>query len=159
MSMRTATKDLAAVTGLGCVTALGDNVEQFWSGLVAGRTGIAPIRGFSREFLRNPCAGEIRLSPRMIDYARAERISSRLALFADLAMEEALHRSGLSDETLRPKKAGLVLGVSCGMALVKRGIDQVGDSADVPEDAFDDLSDFAGEQADRLGLQGEAFTV
>ncbi len=159
MSAGSATRELAVVTGLGSVTALGDSVEQFCNGLVAGRTGIAPISGFSREFLRNQCAGEIRLSPRMIDYASTRKISSRLGLFARLGMEEALQRSGLPDEALRAKKVGLVLGVSCGMALVQRGIAEVGESAGVPEAAFDDLSDFAGELADQLGLRGEAFTV
>ena len=31
------------ITGLGCVTPLGNNIETFWEGLIAGRCGIAPI--------------------------------------------------------------------------------------------------------------------
>ena len=148
-----------AVTGLGCVTALGNNVQELWTGLVSGRTGISPISGFSREFMRCPCAGEIRLSPWMTEYARMGRINSRLSLFAALAIEEALQSGGLSNHALNTKKVGLVLGVSCGMALVKPGIESMNWNADASEETFDDLSGFAGELADRFGICGEAFTV
>jgi len=151
--------DKVIVIGMGCITALGHNVPQFWEGLVAGRTGISPISGFNREFLRNPCAGEIRLSPRMITYARVERIRSRLALFAALAIEEALRQSRLEDEHLRTRKVGLVVGVSLGMSLAKGEIAARSENADASEETFDDLSGFAGELADRFGLRGEACTV
>jgi 3-oxoacyl-[acyl-carrier-protein] synthase II len=149
----------AVVTGLGCVTALGDSVSQFWESLVVGASGISPISGFNRDHMRNPCAGEIHLSPQMIEYARDRKIRSRLALFAAWAIEEALKESGLSNEVLRTKKVGLVLGVSCGMALVKEEIDAVNENAGASDETFDDLSDFAGELADRLGIRGEALTV
>ncbi|MDP6102195.1 MAG: beta-ketoacyl synthase N-terminal-like domain-containing protein, partial [Dehalococcoidia bacterium] len=48
-----------AITGMGAVTPLGTSVEQFWEGLVAGRSGIRPITLCdSSQF---PCriAGEI----------------------------------------------------------------------------------------------------
>jgi 3-oxoacyl-[acyl-carrier-protein] synthase II len=138
---------------------LGTNVCQFWDGLVAGRSGISPIRGFNREYMRNPCAAEVQLSPQLIQYARSEQIRSRLALFAALAIDEALQASGFGEQNLGTRKVGLVLGVSCGMALVKGEPDALNESALAAEDSFDDLSGFAGELADRLGLQGEAFTV
>lgn len=149
----------AVVTGLGCITALGDNVAQFWDGLVAGRSGISPIRGFSREFLRNPAAGEIRLSQPTLDYTRQAGISSRLSLFAALAAQEAMTQSQLQAKDLRDRKVGLVMGVSLGMSLVKAGIEAVSENADAAAETADDLSELAGELADRCGVQGEALTV
>lgn len=51
------------VTGLGCVSALGDDVESFWSGLLAGKSGIKPIEEFSCSGLRTPLAGVVRSRP------------------------------------------------------------------------------------------------
>src|SRR5207244_5227829 len=35
-----------AITGMGCVTPCGNNVAQFWSALIAGRSGIQEITSF-----------------------------------------------------------------------------------------------------------------
>jgi 3-oxoacyl-[acyl-carrier-protein] synthase II len=149
----------AIVTGLGCITALGDNVPQFWDGLAAGQSGISPVRGFNHEFMRNASAGEIRLGPQTLEFARREGISSRLALFATLAADEALRQSQLADEDISTKKVGLVMGVSLGMSLVKGDVEGVSENADASEETSDDLSGVAGELADRFGIQGEALTV
>ena len=34
------------ITGMGVVTALGDTVDRFWSGLIEGRSGVAPLTLF-----------------------------------------------------------------------------------------------------------------
>lgn len=149
----------AIVTGLGCISPLGDNVDEFWNGLVAGRTGISPISGFSREFLRNSSAGEIRLGPDQAAFARERGIRSRLALLADLAIAEALRDSGLSAEELRTRKVGLVIGISLGMSLVRERVDSVRENADSGCETFDDITGFAADLADRYGITGEAFTV
>ena len=146
----------AVVTGLGCVTALGEDVPQFWDGLISGKTGIVPITGFSREFLRNPSAGEISLSPRMRAHAESRWLESRIALFADFAVCEALRSSGLSENDIRTRKIGLVLGVSFGMSLVR---DSRSNEEGRGREGFDDFSGLAGEIADRHGVTGEAITV
>lgn len=151
--------ETAVVTGLGCISPLGGNVPEFWSGLIAGRTGISPISGFSRDHLRNSSAGEIRLKPDQTAYARERGIRSRLALLADLAIAEALKESGLSAEELSTRKVGLVIGVSLGMSLVREGIESVHENADAADETFDDISGLAGELADRYGIRGEAFTI
>jgi len=147
------------VTGLGCITALGSNVREFWAGLAAGQTAIAPIRGFRPEFLRNQSAAEIPLNPQMTEYARVERIHSRLTLFAALAIAEAISESGLTPQDLRNRKVGLILGVSLGMSLVKGGLNSVSENANPAEKTADDLSDVAGDLAGRFGVRGEGFTV
>ena len=147
------------VTGTGCITALGSNAQEFWDGLVAGRSGISPITGFSSEHLRNRNAGEVRLNPQMLDYARIERIHSRLAFFAVQAIAEALCESGLSAQYLKTRKVGLVLGVSLGMSLVKGDLNSVSENGSPTDRTLDDLTDFAGDLADRFRIRGEAFTV
>jgi 3-oxoacyl-[acyl-carrier-protein] synthase II len=149
----------AVVTGLGCVSPLGRDAAEFWSGLIEGKSGISPVTGFDRAFLRNETAGEIRLGPEMYEYAVRRGIRSRIALFADLAIAEAVKDSGLSPDDLRKKKVGLVLGLSLGMSLVGEGIDSATENADAGVETFDDISVLAGELAGRYGLAGEAFIV
>src|SRR5687768_17189859 len=48
-----------AITGIGLLTALGIGVDATWNGLLAGRSGIGPIRGFDASSLRTRLGGEI----------------------------------------------------------------------------------------------------
>jgi 3-oxoacyl-[acyl-carrier-protein] synthase II len=47
------------VTGLGVITALGASIDATWSGLLDGRSAIAPIRNFDASSLRTRIAAEI----------------------------------------------------------------------------------------------------
>ena len=49
-----------AVTGLGCISALGPDVAAFWSGLSAGRCGIQPMDIPGVEDLHVKIGGQIR---------------------------------------------------------------------------------------------------
>ena len=42
-------KRRVVVTGLGCITPVGNNVEDFWSSLNAGRSGVEPITVFDAK--------------------------------------------------------------------------------------------------------------
>lgn len=48
------------VTGLGAITPVGNTVEEYWQGLLQGRSGIGPITLF--DTFRHACriAGEIK---------------------------------------------------------------------------------------------------
>ena len=48
------------VTGLGCVTCLGQSVNDFWRGLCENRSGLSPISHFDATGLRNQVAGEVK---------------------------------------------------------------------------------------------------
>ena len=48
------------VTGMGMVTALGNDVATTWAGLVAGRSGIRTIEAFDPSRLTSRIAGEVR---------------------------------------------------------------------------------------------------
>ena len=48
------------ITGLGAVTPLGNDVETFWSALVAGQSGIGPITHFDTSRYRTHFAGEVK---------------------------------------------------------------------------------------------------
>ena len=48
------------VTGLGCVSPVGNTVAESWSNLLAGRSGIAPITRFDTSAFSVKFAGEVK---------------------------------------------------------------------------------------------------
>lgn len=48
------------VTGLGCVTPVGNSVADSWNNLLAGKSGIAPITRFDASALACTIAGEVK---------------------------------------------------------------------------------------------------
>ena len=48
------------ITGLGCVTPLGNNIEALWEGLINGRCGIAPIAAPHSDTLPIHVAAEVK---------------------------------------------------------------------------------------------------
>ena len=48
------------VTGLGVVTSIGHNVDDFWAGLVAGRSGIRRVTLFDPSTFASQIGGEVR---------------------------------------------------------------------------------------------------
>src|SRR5437763_14822084 len=82
------------VTGLGSVSALGENTAQLWDGLLAGRTGIKPVANFRQEHLRNVLAGEIRLCAAQRAYGERYRLDFWIALFARLGSDQAVRDAG-----------------------------------------------------------------
>ena len=53
-------KKKVVVTGLGCITPLGNDVKTFWEGIRAGRCGIKTIERFDASRLNVKVAGEVR---------------------------------------------------------------------------------------------------
>jgi act minimal PKS chain-length factor (CLF/KS beta) len=98
------------VTGVGVVSALGLGVDAFWTALVAGRTGIAPVT----RFVAPPGAlgAEVRgLAVRDVGHAPASRRMDRTSLLALAACRLALADAG---EPRDGVPTGLALGSALG---------------------------------------------
>ncbi len=48
------------VTGMGVITPVGNDVQTFWSNLIAGVSGVGPITHFDATDYRCRIAGEVR---------------------------------------------------------------------------------------------------
>jgi 3-oxoacyl-[acyl-carrier-protein] synthase II len=105
------------VTGLGAVSPLGLDVNDFWSGLVAGRSGIGPITQFDPEDMPTKIAGEVKgFDPtKWINFKEARRMG-RATQMAVAAACEALIDAGF--ETVLPEdvqeEAGVYIGTAYG---------------------------------------------
>jgi 3-oxoacyl-[acyl-carrier-protein] synthase II len=109
------TRQRVVITGMGALTSLGLSVEETWSGLVAGRSGIAEITQFDASDFPIRIAGEVRgFDPTdYIDFKEARRMArcSQLALAAGM---QAMADAGLGDQVPDPERSGVVMGTGIG---------------------------------------------
>lgn len=113
-----------AVTGLGCTSALGNDVEQTWSAMKEGVCGIRPFRNINTtENLKIEIGGEI---PGPVDAGVPERRLPAFDRFTLLAMEsanQAIRQAGLdfSDADLANRSACIIGAGNCGWEIVELG--------------------------------------
>lgn len=104
-----------AITGLGCVTPIGEGADGLWSGLQRRRSGIAPITFFDASLFRTRIAAEV---PNF-DVAdrfgakRARRID-RYSALALTSTSMALDDAGLDPGTTRPERVAVQMGSALG---------------------------------------------
>jgi 3-oxoacyl-[acyl-carrier-protein] synthase II len=103
------------VTGLGLVTPLGLNVEESWSGLLAGRSGAAPITKFDASRLQVRFACEVKGFDALAYMDRKE--AKRYDLFAQFALgaaHQAVTQAGLEGKFPDPDRTGVLIGSGIG---------------------------------------------
>ena len=124
-------KKKVVVTGLGCVTPLGNDVKTYWEGIRAGRCGIKTIERFDASRLNVKVAGEVRDFDvgQYIDPKEAKRIA-RFAQYAVAAAKQAWVDAGYAalgegenpwqavgteaPKGVDPERVGCILGVGIG---------------------------------------------
>ena len=112
------------ITGVGAVTPLGHDVETTWAAMVAGRSGVGPIRSFDASALPVRIAAEVRdFSPADHFDVRDARRIDRFAQLGLVAARQAVADSGI-DVAARPDRVGVVFG--SGLGGLTTLVDQVG---------------------------------
>ena len=105
------------VTGMGAVTALGNDVASTWDGLVAGRSGIRRIERFDPSRLTSQMAGEVRDfdASNVLDRKDIRRVD-RYIQFGLVAAREAMDQAGLPArlEGEEAQRTGVILGTGLG---------------------------------------------
>ncbi len=103
------------VTGLGTVNPLAQNVPDYWAGLLAGRSGIAPIKLFDTAAFKVHFAGEVK------DWSTDGKIEPKLAKhldryaqFALAAAGEAIRDSGIDFAKEDGFRCGSIVGSGIG---------------------------------------------
>ncbi len=103
------------VTGLGALTPIGNNVEEYWNGLVAGKSGCAPITYFDSEKFKTKFACELKNFDALEFFDRKEaRKLDRFAQYAIVASDEAIKDSGIDMETIDKYRVGVIWGAGIG---------------------------------------------
>jgi 3-oxoacyl-[acyl-carrier-protein] synthase II len=105
------------VTGMGLVTALGNDVASSWEGLLGGRSGVRTIEAFDPSRVASKMAGEVRDFDASGILDRKElRRTDRYIQFGLVAAREALDQAGLPErfEGDLAERTGVVLGTGLG---------------------------------------------
>ena len=103
------------VTGLGALTPLGNNVQDYWNGLINGVSGAGPITRFDASKFKTKFACEVKnFTP--TDYLDRKEIRKMdlFTVFAMVASQEAFANSGLDTEKINRDRAGVIWGSGIG---------------------------------------------
>lgn len=103
------------VTGLGALTPIGNNIEEYWDGLVNGKSGGAPITYFDTEKFKTKFACEIKNFDFDAYFDRKEkRRLDRFAQYAIVASDEAIKDSAIDLDTINKYRVGVIWGAGIG---------------------------------------------
>lgn len=105
------------VTGMGLLTALGNDVASTWDGLVAGRSGVGPITRFDPSRLTTRIAGEVKdFDPSGVLDRKEQRRTDRFVQYTLVATREAMVQAGLPErlEEDEADRTGVIVGTGLG---------------------------------------------
>jgi len=128
-------KRRVVVTGLGVVTSLSCRVDEFWTRICEGQSGIHPIRRFDASRFRSRIAGEIAdwSTDGYVPHKEGKRLD-RFVQFGVVAGMEAVRDSGIDFSRENPYRCGAIIGSGIGglleieiqhERLLQRGPDKV----------------------------------
>ena len=108
-------KRRVVITGIGAITPIGNNIEEFWNGIKTQKCGIDEITRLDTSDLKVKLAAEVK------DFNAEEHFDKRTARRMDLysqyavvASREALKSSGITEENTDMTRVGIVIGSGIG---------------------------------------------
>jgi len=103
------------ITGLGALTPIGNNVKDYWEGLVNGVSGAAPITHFDASNFKTQFACEVKdLNINDFIPRKEARKMDRFTQYALIAADEAVQDSGLEFEKENKDRIGVIWGSGIG---------------------------------------------
>ena len=102
------------ITGVGVVTPVGNEVEEFWNSLLAGRSGVDKISLFDPSNFSSQIAGEVKnFEPQKYFPPKELRRMERFTQFALYAGKKAWEDAGLNNK-VPPERCGVLVGSGIG---------------------------------------------
>jgi len=103
------------VTGLGALTPIGNDVNEYWDGLVNGVSGAAPITHFDASKFKTRFACELK-NFTVTDYLNRKdaRKMDKFTQYAVIASDEAIADSGLDFDKENRNRIGVIWGAGIG---------------------------------------------
>lgn len=156
----------AVVTGMGAVTPLGNNVPEFWTNLVTGKSGASLISRFDTANHRTKFACEVKGfdASRYVEKQEVRKMDL-YTQFAIAAADECMKDSGIDLDQCNRNRAGVIIATGIGgMITLEEVILAFGENGKVPK--FNPffvtkmISNMAtGQLSIRYGLHGVSYTV
>lgn len=103
------------VTGIGALTPIGNNLQDYWEGLIKGVSGAAPITHFNAEEFKTRFACEVK-NFEVTDFINRKeaRKMDQFCQYAIVAADQAFSDSGLIVDEIDSDRAGVVWGSGIG---------------------------------------------
>ena len=103
------------VTGLGALTPIGNNIQEYWEGLITGKSGAAPITYYDTEKHKTKFACEVK-NFNIEDYMdrKESRRLDKFAQYAIAASDEAIKDAGITSENVNKQRVGVIWGAGIG---------------------------------------------
>lgn len=103
------------VTGLGALTPIGNNIQEYWDALVSGKSGCAPITYFDTEKFKTKFACELKNFNAEDHFDRKEaRKLDRFAQYALVSSDEAIIDAGINLDEVDKFRVGVIWGAGIG---------------------------------------------
>lgn len=103
------------VTGLGALTPIGNNVQEYWDALINGVSGAAPIQQFDASKFKTQFACEVKNYDPNDHFDRKEhRKLDLFAQYALIAADQAVLDSGMDVEKVNSDRIGVIWGAGIG---------------------------------------------
>lgn len=103
------------ITGLGCLTPIGNNVPDFWNGLMNGVSGSAPITRFDTTHFKTKFGCEIKnFNAEDFIEKRELRKMDIHSIYALTAAEEAVKDAGLDKDGINKERCGVIFASGIG---------------------------------------------
>jgi len=103
------------VTGLGALTPIGNNISEFWDGLVSGKSGAAEIKQFDASKFKTQFACEVKNFnvEDFMDRKEARKLD-QFSQYAMVSASEAMADSGLMESNPNQDRIGVIWGSGIG---------------------------------------------
>ena len=103
------------VTGLGCVSPVGNDVKDTWQSILAGKSGAAPIAAFDASAHKTRFAAEVKgFDPVDLFGTKDARKMDRFTQFATAATLEAIESANLKIDESNRDRVGILIGTGIG---------------------------------------------
>lgn len=103
------------VTGLGCVSPVGNNVKDTWQALLAGQSGAGPITAFDASAHKTRFAAEVKgFDAAALFGTRDARKMDRFAQMATAATLEAMEHANFKVDESNRDRVGILIGSGIG---------------------------------------------
>lgn len=103
------------VTGLGALTPIGNNINEYWNGLVEGKSGCAGITSFDPANFKTQFACEIKDFDPLKHFDRKEaRKLDKFAQYALVSSDEAIADAGIDLDAVDKFRVGVIWGAGIG---------------------------------------------
>ena len=103
------------VTGMGCISPLGNDVDSTWQNAIAGKSGIGPITKFDTTGFKTTIAAEVKdFDPNALFGRREVRRMDLVSLYALAAADQAVEHAALEINDDNRDQIGAVIGTGIG---------------------------------------------